>query len=97
MSEGWQKDDLALCVAEFVPSPRHANPHPAVKPGRIFTVDAVLNYRGVLALVLRDHPSDHPNGSHGAEGFRKIKPHEADEEDAETIKLMGGKPVREMA
>lgn len=93
----WEKGDLALCVAEFVPSPGHSDAHPDVRPGRVFTVDAVLTFRSIPALVLRDHPSDHPSASHAAEGFRKISPHAPDAEDAETIKLLNRKPAREMA
>lgn len=51
----------------------------------------------MLNLVLREVRSDSGTGGFAAWRFRKIHPHTPDAEDAETIQLMGGKPVKQPA
>lgn len=95
MSSDWESGDLALCVGTHPMYP------PAVQPGAILTVeyvwpgssdvsnpshvDTALDFVGVERM-----PGD---ASFWQGNFRKIHPHEPDEQDAETIRLLCSEPV----
>lgn len=84
----WQPGDLALCIAPH----RHSDGHPSVRPGGIYTVEAVGHWFEP-ALLLKGLPSRHVSRCHAACRFHRIPPHEADAEDRETIRLLNGVPV----
>lgn len=83
MSDDWKPGDLALCVKGGVVS----------RVGQIYTVDNV-EMLGSLCLwfVGQDYSGLLPSF---AKNFRKIRPHTPDEQDAETIRLLTGAPVKE--
>lgn len=96
MSDDWQPGDLALCVrtgdirTTYV---RHRGI--GLRKGGIYTLIrfGVDPLDGQRTLWLED---DIPQGRLAIR-FRKIRPHQPDAEDAETIRLLAGKPVREPA
>lgn len=79
MSDDWQPGDLALCV-------RGAT---YTRAGRLYTVSEVL----VGGMYFVGLPTNLRPGRFSR--FRKIRPHTPDAEDAETIRLLTGAPVRE--
>lgn len=103
MSDDWQPGDLALCVnngAIITPSAGYAGPRGQLRVGAVYTVTWV----GVDGAVRKDHAlglveakSPAPKGGFSVHRFRKIRPHTPDAEDAETIRLLTGAPVREVA
>lgn len=87
--EDWAPGDLALCVNS---EPR-AYARKPLRSGAIYTVSNVhvcagvgLELVGVKSVALYGFD---------ASRFRKIRPHNPDAEDAETIRLLNGAPVRE--
>lgn len=97
MRDDWQVGDLALCVR------RHSKYPPDVRPGAIFSVEAVWggcknaeNRSHIdVALDLVGVPRMDGEIAYWAGSFRKIRPHTPDREDAETIRLLTGAPARE--
>lgn len=92
MGDDWAPGDLALCV-------RKEGRGRFLVVGRVYTVLALntsyLASHG-LGLVLAEERRNEPQKvGFVARYFRKIRPHTPDEEDAETIRLLQGKPVRE--
>lgn len=99
----WQAGDLAICVgrgADDVYDIDGATPQtrgPIV--GLTYTVAAAhvgfdCYGRPGTALRFNEIPNKHPKAiGYNANFFRKIAPHVADAEDAETIRLMNGQPV----
>lgn len=100
MGDDWQPGDLALCVRDGK----------RTKAGAVYVVYRVaddctrcgcghfLPYGYTPALWLEGVGSIDSNGCEPwamAVRFRKIKPHQPDAEDAETIRLLTGKPVWE--
>lgn len=92
----WHKGALALCVA---PNGRWVAPgEPDVDGPRSGSVSHVESLEhcpddGGLYLVFDEWPDEAFNSRY----FRKIDDHAPDAEDAETIRLLNGKPAREMA
>ena len=94
MADDWQPGDLALCVrgglSRFDPT----------RPGAVYTVsDIVFNDTdNEYGLAFNEVPTEGPDyyGFYTAR-FRKIRPHTPDAEDAETIRLLTGAPVKESA
>jgi len=96
MSDDWQPGDLALCVAQG-PDPEHwSGKAGGPRLGGVYVVERVEiepfgdYFPAGLYLAFADFPD-----SFFHEGFRKIRPHAPDAEDAETIRLLNGAPVRE--
>lgn len=85
MSGDWQVGDLALCVSAFECGGIH--------PGQVFRVERVarapLGYidAGELGLYFAEIKSGCGDGGWIAYRFIKIRPHEPDAEDLETIEL----------
>lgn len=96
MSDDWQPGDLALCVLGGYIAGLKGGEHP--QGGRVYTVEAVgmaffVGGRHLLALKLIDGPANYDlSREWAAYRFRKIRPHTPDAEDAETIRLLTGKP-----
>jgi hypothetical protein len=98
MSDDWQPGDLALCL----PGPDWIQDEddsvaPGPSPGQITTVRKV----GTIprrsggywrALWFIEWPGETDFDCFDAREFRKIRPHEADEEDRETIRLLTAQP-----
>jgi hypothetical protein len=95
----WQPGDLALCVnTRVVKSGRWIhNGGSHLRCGAVYTVKGVYlcPQTGPLCLALREVVSEGVGGGFAAWRFRKIRPHTPDAEDAETIRLLTGKPVPE--
>ena len=99
MADDWQAGDLALCMGDPIVS--------NCRRGAIYTVTAVihgLNFASGIRTGLVLDGVQHPVafafwGVHAcaARCFRKIRPHTPDAEDAETIRLLNGKPLRKRA
>ena len=90
----WQPGDLALCLhvrPRDVPVYRGLE---ALRSGAVYTVEAVGSWGGETGLLLAGVRSESPTGVYHHARFRKIKPHAPDAEDAETIRLLTGKPAR---
>jgi hypothetical protein len=94
----WQPGDLALCVS------RHESWPDYVQVGRVYIVEHVwhdsLNLLTgdlgtCLDLIGCERFGD--NSAYGAFRFIKVSGHTPDAEDAETIRLLTGKPVPEPA
>ena len=98
MADDWQKGDLALCVRGGAWPGFTASTAP--KCGAVYRVSSVERApshwpTGGLALLLADGPPNNSGISIWSEvRFRKIRPHEADAEDRETIALLTGKPAQ---
>ena len=104
MSDDWQAGDLALCV-DASPASDCGGPHP-LRSGAVYTVDEIW-IGGEFAPNGRfnDWPVGEPGlrfdfdcnklGGWRPERFRKIRPHTADAEDVETIRLLTSVPVLE--
>ena len=90
--DDWQVGDLALCVN--VSTFQIGTGRDLVR-GRIYTVTEIgPTPAGVLGLRLDGIPVREYDLAHGfkqAKRFRKIRPHQPDEEDCETITLLTGK------
>lgn len=92
--DDWQPGDLALCVA--LPNGHFPNPgHFGVVPGGVYTVSKVRNAVWGVALDFEEDWEANDEDAFNATYFRKIRPHVPDEEDAETIRLLTGTPVKE--
>ena len=94
MSDDWQPGDLALCIKQGAWA-RIGNNGP--KAGVLYTVRKVdygpiYKASPTVRLYLEGWPGDCGAHSFAAYRFRKIRPHKADEEDRETIRLLTGKP-----
>jgi hypothetical protein len=91
--DDWAPGDLALCVDTGI-SPEGFDAS-YLELGRIYTVYAVgVDPLGQFGLYLDELESDGFNGGVLAWRFLKIRPHTPDAEDAETIRLLTGKPVK---
>ena len=92
MSDDWQVGDLAQYVG-----PDDGEIESGWDPQflAIYTV-CYVHLDGNLELE-QDPEKFHPLGSWAPYRFRKIRPHTPDAEDAETIALLTGAPVRERA
>ena len=97
MADDWQPGDLALCVNDTP----HWSDQPSasgfeIRVGARYTVSRVGFCRfGLNALIgLFEDPSGWDWG-YLAFRFIKVTPLEPDAEDAETIRLLTGAPVRE--
>jgi hypothetical protein len=92
VSDDWQPGDLALCLRR--------TRHGTILRGAILTVEALCFGRpgyadeGALGLFFVGVRSPAPSGAFNASRFRKIRPHAPDAEDAETIRLLNGKPAK---
>lgn len=97
----WQPGDLALCVRHLAQD--HMPTVAPVRVGAVYTVTKVSAGRDVygrvgVALTLdRDNHRVLNWAGYNAAAFHKIRPHTPDAEDAETIRLLTGKPVPEPA
>ena len=104
MGDDWQPGDLALCI-KLGPWRRMSSDGTVAKgegppAGRVLEVRSVLPGACCsIALKFSDWPDANVRGWAGydAKRFRKIRPHQPDEEDAETIRLLNGAPVRQPA
>ncbi len=94
MGDDWQAGDLALCVALTI---RNLRPSRILRLGAIYTVTGTRwsNKEQCIALSLAEAKSNGPLGDWHSAVFRKIRPHRPDAEDAETLRLLNGQPVRE--
>jgi len=94
MAEDWQPGDPAMCVYSgkwYRDGPEHDHGPPL--PGSVNRVSAVTSLKyGGLGLSFDAYPA---RCKFESSAFRKIRPHEPDAEDAETISLLNGTPVRE--
>lgn len=107
MSEDWQPGDLALCIGRGDDDAFEVWPAERVSMGPIkglvYTVAAVrlavdCYGREGVALRLAEIRPKHPlSVGFNAEFFRKFRQRDADEQDAETIRLLNGRPVEPVA
>ena len=94
MSDDWKPGDLALCLKMGSWEMLAGRPPTCgmPQPGGIYTVVEIISRppfgMGLLLQGLADH-------HFLSTRFRRIPPHEADAEDAETIRLLTGKPIKE--
>ena len=106
MSDDWEPGDLALCIRTGAPMHptgfRRDDASAFLTRGSIYTVRATETVppafldAGETLLYLTEVV--HPLGrGFASTRFRKIRPHTADEEDRETIRLLTGGPVTEPA
>lgn len=89
MADDWQPGDLALCIrsGHWINTRTQQLVDLPVRSGMVFTVLRVrIDERG--AWLTFDTPT--VQGRFRAKRFRKIKPHERDAEDEETIRLLNG-------
>jgi len=95
----WQPGDLALCVRGGLWRGLNGKTINALESGGLYTVREVhlagapntkLWPAGAIGLVLIGIDA---GGPFSAARFHKIRPHTPDAEDAETIRLLTGKPV----
>ena len=104
MADDWQAGDLALCIKVGPWKRFYANgtsvegfgPRAGMK---LYVRSVDVSVLGGAALKFSDWP-DVPEAEwtgYTASRFRKIRPHTPDAEDAETIRLLTGAPVREPA
>lgn len=95
----WQVGDLALCVTPWEQwrSKNETTPRPGSVHQVIGIIHGVEWLQGTTgpALVLDGVRHMNPCGGVWHGRFRRIPPHEADAEDAETIRLLTGAPVTE--
>lgn len=96
MSDDWQAGDLALCIKQsaYVKGVLSYATQPSPSKGRIYQVEDVKAFPDWECVGLKipgwvGWIADHY--------FRKIRPHSADAEDRETIRLLNGAPVGEPA
>ncbi len=89
MADDWQPGDLALCVR------RNPKGHDNTKEGGVYAVTGVVC--NGLKVGLRLEGVEHHNLGSCTTRFKRIRPHTPDAEDAETIRLLTGAPVREPA
>lgn len=89
----WQPGDLALCVDDTNLAMGR------IRRGGLYTVEQVRVGRHVAhgECVCLDLRGVDDLFGYAAPRFRKIRPHTPDAEDAETIRLLTGKPVPEPA
>ena len=105
MADDWQVGDLALMIesgqlqcphmrnvihmGSLCPSPGAVRKVVCVEESRVVNSFSRSLYCGCIDL-------DFADGTGGvSQRFRKIRPHQPDAEDAETIRLLTGAPVRE--
>lgn len=94
MAYDWQPGDLALYAPpRNTPSSAYRVKGPGLRRGAVYTVERVVNWFGILGLGI-EVSSPHPSGLWHHAGFKKIRPHTPDAEDAETIRLLNGKPAK---
>lgn len=95
MSDDWQVGDLALCIKQGAWTVDGIGP----SAGDIDTVTGVdVDPVDGTFLTLAKWPDKGPfRNWYFADRFRKIRPHQPDEEDVETIHLLNGAPVQEPA
>ncbi len=94
MSDDWQPGDLAMCLTD-----RFQHSYGILK-GSVHTVEAIWiepngwEFAGEIGLRFVGIPMK--SGYYGLRAirFRKIRPHQPDAEDAETIRLLTGLPAR---
>ena len=99
MGDDWQPGDLALCVRGGNFPGGFAKETP--RAGQIVTVERIVfvptlqSPNGCWMIGSSELPPNN-EGNHlwGAVRFRKIRPHTPDAEDAETIRLLTGKPAQ---
>ena len=101
MSEDWQAGDMALCVRGAKPCSDCGLP-PLFHAGAVYTVKAFrhiwLTGAQFPALFFEELADETRHGRCTHYGFiphhfRKIRPHVADKEDAETIRLLQAAPA----
>ena len=94
MMTDWKAGDLALCVANALPPPRH-KPTKLLRIGAVYTVSSVRWSRSeqCVAIGLVEVKSKGPLGDWHACVFRKLDPHTEDEDDREVIAHMIYAPV----
>lgn len=101
MADDWQPGDLALCVnTDDAPTTDIYGCNVIGTAGRRFRRGAIYTVVSVATQLCYDFRSapalflalkgDKPGMLAGAWRFRKIKPHERDAEDEETIRLLNG-------
>ena len=90
--DDWQSGDLVICLHTCPRNRRTYGGLERLKAGAVYTVIRVLHHEPEPSLLLEDVRSDSPFGTFHHGRFRKIRPHKADEQDAETIRLLTGKP-----
>lgn len=91
--QNWQVGDLALCVNDG-PVGHYWVHSGIIRCGGIYKVELpFVDHDGDHCLLLEQHHSGNLSGGWLSCRFRKIDPHTADEEDAETIRLLTGQPV----
>lgn len=98
MAEDWKVGDLALCVdaRKIGRLPLFCYRRTGLKKGAIYQVSgmAVSPDTGNLLLILRDFDASGFRHYPAAFRFKRIPSHTPDAEDAETIRLLTGAPVR---
>ncbi len=100
MSDNWQPGDLALCVNDRAMRCQcgrlHNNTMAHVAEGMVGEVLSIGRVSDWLPGRCRCPILEIGAGRIGlAVRFQRIRPHTSDAEDAETIRLLQGKPVRE--
>lgn len=99
----WKPGDLALCVDD-AQCPIYPGTEGGIRKGGVYHVEivrVVADFAGRECVGLGldrcnpVHPASGKVGLHNAIRFRKIRPHTPDEQDAETIRLLTGAPVKE--
>jgi len=93
----WQLGDRALCIklgewTDYRQNGVAPNGSKLPQPGAVYEVDDVIVQFGEVFLHLTGF---HEADFYWAKHFRKISDHTPDAEDAETIRLLTGVPVRE--
>lgn len=98
MSDDWKPGDLALCVrgGEITDCDCGGCHAAGWRAGETLVVTAV-GYGPAFGHTICHHPALRLSGGRNglARRFRKIHPHTPDAEDAETIRLLNGAPVKE--
>jgi hypothetical protein len=90
MSDDWQPGDLALCVRDYR-GPDSVPTEWSVRVGGVYTVEVYDPFNGGYLELVEDPDKFSPDGAAwDADSFRKIRPHQPDAEDAETIRLLNG-------
>ncbi len=95
MSDDWQPGDCALCIKQGpwrAMGSMKVRPNEPIRAGMFVTVRKVgMNSLGYVVLwFAEDMRGDGPRYSYRAIRFVKLRPHQPDAEDAETIALLKG-------